>query len=493
MSRRRGLWRLLWLALTPVLAGCPGEQRQETAGALPFAGQEIRIGVPGELGFRTAWEGPLNEWGAQTGAKCSLNELPAREASAPFAALSADDHETIAFFPLEQAGELVGAGDLAPIPESLLKKADQGLPWHDLFAGLSGKLATKKGTALFVPLACPVLVCYYRHDLLTAAGRNPPQTWDEYQQLLETLDDWAPGLGAVEPWGPEFRATMFLARAVSFAQHPANYSLYFDIETGEPLIDSPAFVRALEASRQAVVRMPAAVLSHNPAVCRNAILSGKAALAIAFEAADSTASAGAAAAGTPIERPDSMTIGFIRLPGVREVYNPSRHAWEAPADKGIHQVTLCGFAGTAVGASSRNSKLQTEAGWNALIKVCGGDFASGIPPGIVGLCRESQLRDSISYVGSGLEGDEALACTEAVGQSLRDARLAADLPVTGRLAFRDALAQGLAGALNGSQTPQESLQNVARNWREIIGRLGAAKVRDSYRANLGLSPLSAPE
>src|SRR5262249_36247776 len=156
---------------------------------------------------------------------------------------------------------------LAPLPSSVLTDDDQGVGWRDLFAGLAGKFAARKGTPLFVPLSCPVLVCYYRRDLLGAAGLNPPQTWDDYQQLLEKLPNWAPGLAAAEPWGENFRATMFLARGVCAAQHSGHYSLFFDIETGAPLIDSPGFVRALETARAAVAKMPQDVLTYGPVDC----------------------------------------------------------------------------------------------------------------------------------------------------------------------------------------------------------------------------------
>lgn len=476
----------------PALAGCPTEKDPEPGGeALPFVGQEIRVGVPADMGFRTAWEGPLHEWSAQTGAKYTLTDLPAADSSKPFTAFSGDDRQTLAIFPLEQSGELVAAGELAAIPESLRASDETGLHFGDLFGGLAGKVAARKGVPLFVPLSCPVLVCYYRHDLLSAAGLNPPQTWDEYQQLLDKFESWAPGRVAVEPWSEGFRATMFLARAVSFAQHPSHYSLFFDIETGDPLIDSPGFVRALEMARTAVTKMPPEVLSYDPTDCRGAILHGRAALAITFESpVTGSAAAAEPAAGTAFERPAEMSIGFVRLPGSREIYNPTRRTWEPLADKGIHHATLCAFAGLAVAASSRNSLLQTEAGWNALAKVGGQNLISGFPVGVIGLCRESQLQNPGGTVGPELEGDEAAAYVNAVAQILRDTRIVAELPVAGRVEFRRALAKSLISPLEGSKTPEQALHDVAREWRAIVDQIGATKIRDNYRTNLGLSPLS---
>jgi multiple sugar transport system substrate-binding protein len=473
------------------LAGCPDEKRVERVESLPFAGQEIRIGVPADFGFRTAWEGQLNEWSAQTGGKYALTELEPGDLSEAAGYFEGDDRQTLAIFPLEQAPNLVATGKLAPIPESLRGADENGVLWSDLFAGLAAKIASRKGTPLIVPLDCPVLVCYCRLDLLNAAGLNPPQTWDEYQQLLERIAAWAPGLVAVEPWSERFRTTMFLARAVSLAQHPGHFSLFFDIETGEPLIDSPGFVRALEVARAAVSRMEPAVLTYDPADCRAALLSGRAALAIAYESPAFDESRDKDSSGaTAQKRAGGMTIGVARLPGTREIYNPSRRAWESPAEKGVQRVTLCGFAGWAVAASSAGSPREIEASWNALARVRGRDGVSGFPAGIVGLCRESQLSNPAAVVGTGLDGEEASVYADALAQSLRDLRLVAELPVTRRDEFRSALATAISEALSGSQTAEQALQGASRAWREIIARIGAAIVRDSYRVNLGLSPIS---
>jgi multiple sugar transport system substrate-binding protein len=481
------------LPLLLVLTGCPDEKKTERVESLPYIGQDIRIGVPAEMGFRTAWEGPLNEWSAQTGGKYTLTELmPGDHPEGP-ALFEGDDRQTLAVFPLEQAPAFVAAGQLAPIPESLRKADENGVLWPDLFAGLAAKIASRRGTPMFVPLECPVLVCYYRHDLLNAAGLNPPQTWDEYQQLLERIPAWAPGLVAVEPWSEQFRTTMFLARAVSLAQHPGHFSLFFDIETGEPLIDSPGFIRALEVACAAVARMDPAALACNPADCRAAVLSGRAALSIAYESPGFDRSSDTEHQRAPAQaRAGGMTIGVARLPGTKEIYNPSRHVWEAPAEKGIQRVTLCGFGGWAIAASAAASPREIEASWNALARVRGRDGVSGFPAEVVGLCRESQLSNPAGALGVGLDGEEAAAYANAVAQSLRDPRVVAELPVTGRDEFRGVLTKAIGEALAGSREPDKALETASRGWRDIINRIGTATVRDSYRVNLGLAPMSAP-
>jgi multiple sugar transport system substrate-binding protein len=475
--------------LLSLLAGCPQDDPAKQVHDLPFVGQEIRIAVPDEFGFRGAWEGPLNEWAEQSGARYGLSEYspaagPGSVGAGPFAGSSDRAQPTLAIFPLDRAGEIIAAGQLAPIPPALLDAEENGLAWQDLFGGVREKLASRKNQPLFIPLSVPVLVCYFRQDLLNAAGLAPPQTWDDYQQLLDNLAGWAPECTAVEPWSEEFRATIFLARAVSLAQHPGQYSLFFDIDTGEPLINSAGFVRALETARSALAKMPADVRRFNPADCRNELLQGRAALGIAFETPPIGSPSETAASA---ERPQGLEIGFIRLPGSHEIYDNDRRMWQPVANKKFNHVTLAAFSGWGVGAAAGNSPVQTEAGWNALLKICGDRLTAGFPPGIVDICRESQMHTA-GIAASQLESREAVSYANAVAHSLRETRLVADLPVIGRTQFHRALASGLAVAIDGSMSPEQALESVARDWREIAEKLGRAKVRDSYRSSLGLSP-----
>ncbi|MBS0265244.1 MAG: extracellular solute-binding protein [Planctomycetes bacterium] len=452
---------------------------------LPYAGQEIQIGVPADLGFATAWEGPLNEWQAQAGAKYQLRELPRLEPGQSLDLFAGSDAPTLALFPLERAGELIAAGHLAPIPDSLRGDENSGLGWPDIFQGLRERVASRKSQPLFVPLSVPVLVCYYRQDLLEKSGLKPPQNWDDYQELLNSLGTWAPGKTAVEPWGESWRSTMFLARAVSGAQHPSQYSLFFDIETGAPLISGPAFVRALSGAQQALAKMPKDVLQYTPTQCLAELFAGRAALAIACEPAAVEPQSQGDSASAPVESGvDGLQVSVIRLPGSREVYDASRGVWEPLPDKGISQVTLTGFSGWGVGALASSSKVQVEAAWSALLKASGPDLVSGYPPTVIGLCRESQLQAGVLPATFSLRAP--LSCGPAVAESLRNPRLVAELQIEGREEFRQVLAREVAAALSGSVSAEQALQTVANDWQKIIDRIGVERHRNNYRSSLGL-------
>ena len=118
---------------------------------------------------------------------------------------------------------------------------------------------------------------------LRAANRKAPETWDDYHELVDSIEQWAPGLVAVEPLSPEFRATTFFARSLAFCKHPENYSVWFDVDSAKPTLNSPGFLRALETAHRTWSKLSTDVATYSPADCRRLLLQGKAAMTLSFE------------------------------------------------------------------------------------------------------------------------------------------------------------------------------------------------------------------
>lgn len=473
----------LALCLPCGLSGCPDNGAPTSAttpASRPFEGSAITLSTPAGLGFASDWDGPLAEWSVQAGAEAKLIE---RESDDDLPSQLKTGKTSLGVFAFERLGDLLADRSLAAIPDAIARDAE-GIDWPDLLPGLRDAMPAQDRRPLVVPLACPVLLCYYREDLLQQAQLAPPQTWDDYHKLVESLGDWAPGLSAVEPCSESFLATLFLARAVAYAKHPGRFSVFFDIDNGAPLIDSPAFVRALDMAASSWNRMPAEIRGYSPAGCRKQILEGKAALAIAFES--SAIDAGKMSAVEP--RSEPAVVGFCRLPGVREYYNPTQTTWERPNDKGVHFVTLAGFGGWGVGVSSAAKPTELEAAWNAIGHLGDGSFVAGFPQTVVGFCRESQVGDSGLIDVSAWRGDEASGCLEAIAAGLRDRRIVLELPVPRRQEFLAALRRALQRVLAAEASSEEALQQVAREWQALVKSIGAERLRDTYRLSLGLAP-----
>ncbi len=482
-SRLHSGLKLFVLAQLVLAAGCSEStsEKIDELPEIPFEGQQIQIAIPAGLGLANAWQIDLDEWTAQTRATWNLVDYDPSDQQKPlaeglgFGSGAQGQGATLFVFPITRVAELVEQDLLAEIPVESLR-------WGDLFPGLRegpGSIAGRPGV---VPISSPVLLCYYRHDLFESEQLSPPETWDDYQKLLQKLGER--GLRAVEPWNEQFRATMFLSRAVAYAKHPNQFSLFFDIRSGEPLIDGPGFVRALEESRAAIDQMNSRgnVTGYSPLECRRDFFTGKAAMAICYETGNAEPAA---------ERPASMTVGFVRLPGQPDAYNRSTRQWEPPPNGEINRCTLTAFSGLGVGVSKRATAPQQQAAWHLLsqIAVEPERLIRLFPAATRSLCRTTQLARPEAWTGDDLTSGESRQYVDVLAASLRDSRLVAELSVLGRAKFRRSLSTGIGKVLSGTADPQQALRAVAQEWREIAAEIGETKVLNSYRRSLGLSPL----
>ncbi len=457
------------------LPGCEDPAEKSHAPAHPFAGKTVTVAFPAGGGFGDSWRAALDEWSEQTGAKCTLAEY-----NRPAAGLKELPPGDVLVLPFADLPAVDAVNRLARIPEDA-KAGDVSTDWIDFFPGLRERVLTISGRPTLVPISCPTLACYLRSDLLEKAHLKPPQTWDEYQALLDTLPKWAPGLTAVEPWAPDFRATVFLARALPDVMKPGNYSVYFDIDTGAPLIDSPGFARALETSLAQVPKLSPDSLKLGPAECRRLVFSGKAAMALAFEPGRTDEK--------PVERASGVSLTFVRLPGVRKIYDRQTKSWEPPPSGDVNYATLAPIGGLALAVAKSTPGERAEAAWN-LVNFLGADrFQQALANVPKSVSRETQLAKAVDWMGAELRTDELYSYLGVTAESLRSSNLSPELPMVGRREFRQALTDGITSALEKKATPEAALAEVSHRWQSVSSAFGVERVRDSYRACLGLRPV----
>jgi len=489
---------LLSLLSAVCCGGCGGDEEETKEVVNPFAGMTIDVSLPAGLGLEREWELAVSEWEQRTGAKVQLTPREISPGTSLVEAYggSAEAAGDLILFPLTGLSEL-GDADWLPIISDAQRQSSQ-LDFSDIFQGLRESAISRYGGPAALPLSCPTLVCYYREDLLSAAKLPPPRTWDEYQKLVETTDEWAGGLPVIEPWSEEFRATMFLARAASYVKHPDEYSMFFDIRTGEPQLESPGFQRALQLSRAAVKSMPPEVLNYDTYDCRREFFAGRAAMAITFETGEGNPLPAMVpqrrreSVPDPAEpRPAELAIGFVRLPGAGEVYHHSKKTWTTGRDEGINYVTYTGFGGLAATVPTGNAE-QAPAAWNLLQFLTAREqFGMAFPPYTRSVCRASQTSDPDLWLPVDMTASEGGRYLGELALTLDNKTLVTELPLLGRTKFRAALTTGLTAALTGEAEPEAALKDITAKWQAIAEELGVKSVRDSYRRSLGLRPLGA--
>lgn len=488
-------------------SGC-GQSDEVEVQTRPFEGRSIEVLVPEDFGFPDRWQPVIDEWSEQTGATATLTTFPSSAIGATADGMQkfADRLEqdgasgsppALLLVPLTTVPALVDRGLLAELP-TRDSAADAAL-WPDLYEGLRENVASWNQLPITVPLSSPVLLCYARIDLLEKAGLEPPTTWTEYQRLLETLDEWAPGLTAAEPWDESYAATLFLARAAALARHSANLSFYFDFRSGQSLISTEGFVQALELATRAVRELPEESLNWSPARCRREILEGRAALAIAMETGPANRPLpfgpddGTKPEAAPdSDRADGIELSIRRLPGSAATWNYATNVWTTHPPRQPYRVDVTAFAGLSAAISRKVSQEEADVAWN-LLQTLTSRGPGAMPPGTASLCRISQQSSRAEWVGRELTGREASEAVDAISTALNDTGVVPELPVVGRDRFRASLTKHVLRCLRDEATPQEALDAVAEEWEAIRNELGPLRVLNSYRRSIGLPAITADE
>lgn len=477
-----------WLICVPMIAaslflcGCPDSTSKGTPNTvtLPFKGQEVELCVPKSLNLPNVWEVLIQEWSSQTGATVRWAEYSDDDAAelAKRLETTSSSGGRLALVPLARLSDL--ERNLTPLSAATGVEIDL----KDLFKGLRERVLSRNREVVAVPIAAPSLVCYYRRDLLKAAGKKTPVTWDDYQELIDSLEQWAPNLTAVEPLAPEFRSTTFFARSLAYTKHPENYSVWFDLETGNPVVDSPGFIEAINVAQKAWKKMPTTIREMTPADCRQSILSGKSAMALSYEPLKTERDLSGG------DRAKGIEIGVCRLPGSLRVFNRNSNRWETLPPAKVHAPGMCGSLGWALGVTVPEEGSNQTAAWNLLATLVDREFDSAWATLPKSICRESQIADAPAWNESGITTEESSQFVDALAQMLRDSQIVSDLPVPAADEFRAAASRAVSKILDGEESSSEIAKSMQSEFDAIASSLGKEELRMAYRRGLGMATLS---
>ncbi|MCL4201957.1 MAG: extracellular solute-binding protein [Pirellulaceae bacterium] len=406
--------------------------------------------------------------------------------------LTAEQHRSIAadavIFPSGLMGELAERNLISAIPAGTVNSPEFGR--RDIF-DLIRQTEIVWGEQIFaVPLGSPVLTLLYRQDIFDKIGAVPPETWKQYRELAERLADPAilgdlqpsPVEGwhaAVEPLSDGWASQILLARAAVYARHRNYYSTLFDSQTMEPLIAGPPFVRALEELVAVHQRNAEAMLKVGPAEARRELLAGRCAMAVTWPNRGATSADGSP--GDPV-----LPLAVAELPGSLEVFNYGDGKWQSRDRSEDGRVTLLGIAGRigAVGARTR----QPQAALNLLLSLSSTEWSEQVSPfsKSTSLYRSSQIPIAASWLGRDFE--TAREFGELVKQIQRRSLWLDSVRIPGRSRYLSALDQAVRSAVTGGVQPSESLEQAAKQWREITSELGIEAQRAAYLRSLGMEP-----
>ncbi len=512
MSRIRrsgpGILIRILVAISGLLAtGCngPGSSSATKPAALPFRGETLVVAAVGEPGALPTVAAQRGEWEESRGASCQIVKTPV-EASNPGGA-------HVLVFSGDQLGDLVDAGALAVLPETVVQPpvadasaektgadADSdSLQFDDVIPAYREQVTKYGPDRMALPLGGSALVLVYNRAALTSEANRTaakqagvsldlPATWKDLDALARFFHgrDWdgdgdgdgsensgiALALGA-DPEG--VGDATFLARAAALGQHRDNYSLLFDYDTMAPLVASPPFVEALEGLVALKAFGPPGVEQFDAEAAAKAFREGKAALLI-----DRAERAGRWGGGKV------KSIGVAPLPGSERVYQPKTKVWETtPLSKPNRPSYLPHGGGWLVAVAASAKGRQREAAIDFITYLVNPETSKSLRSD-----RDfPMLPVRGSQVGQGLPdprlapGVESRAWSEALSKTVLAPRVVVGLRIPRADGYLADLSQGRIAAVKG-EPAEKALKTVAENWSARTRSLGQARQAWHYSRSL---------
>jgi ABC-type glycerol-3-phosphate transport system substrate-binding protein len=434
------------------------------------------------------------EWQARS-------ELPVevRQVDAASVPISGPLRADLVFYPSGMLGQLAEARQIVPFPADAMSGPQ--LARGDIFPAQFQAEARWGSQVMALPLGSPQFCLLYRKDRVALPERSPPEDWAEYLEFAKTLASSPPigssGAGAppvpesggepdqavggwygvAEPLAVGWAGQVLLARAASYARHRSQYSTLFNFNTMEPLIAGPPFVKALDELVEAYGLAPPESLDWIPEDVRQAFFAGRLGMAMTWPTHGR-------ASGEPLPE---LPVGFLELPGARQVYGVSEQQWETRREDEPSNVPLLAISGR-LGSITRETRRAAIAA-DALAWISGRDWSPVICPASrsTTLFRDSHLERPEVWVEPAALGS-AGEYAELVQRVQTRSDVLLSLRIPGRARYLAALDEGVRRAVKGQAASAEALAEVAERWRTLTDELGRDAQRDAYSRSLGLQP-----
>ncbi|MEL7036340.1 MAG: extracellular solute-binding protein [Cyanobacteria bacterium J06592_8] len=378
---------------------------------------------------------------------------------------------------------------------------DPSLEWDDIASFFREYGHVYANKIYSIPIDGNYHLMYYRADLLSEAGFQPPNTWDEYLEIAKYFngkdlnDDGEPDYGSCLPKKPgnvTYWAMWSIAASLLQSQG-TQQGIFFNPDTMEPMVNNVAFAKALDIYKATNEYGSPDELEWGLNDGRQAFISGRCALAL--DHGD---------IGTLALLPESNIkdkLGTGIMPGSTEVLD-----WETgelvKCDKftcpfAINGVNYAPFAAAIGWAGTINAAADPEvqaAGYAFLSYISQPvrsnldvtDGQSGFNP-----YRISQFSDSEPWITAGMTPEVASTYLGAIGGTINSPNVVLDLTIPRNYNYqRELLDKAVSDFLAGKISRDEAMRQIAQDWNTLTDQVGREAQKASYRSSLGLDPSS---
>jgi multiple sugar transport system substrate-binding protein len=325
-------------------------------------------------------------------------------------------------------------------------------------------------------------------DQAGLAAWGQPKTWQQVQQVTKFLKgkkvkgkEVYGFLDQPKPWGG-FQFYFTGSRATAYAKYPGEKNWLFD-ENMKPLVNNPAWVRAIQDVIDALPSEPGDQINADPnTTAFQQFVTGTGSLLEWW-----------GDIGTFARTSDTATIGdvlnFDILPGSDDVYNFRTQKWEKLASGPNHAPNMAYLGwGIYVMKTVDSDPKRQKAAWSAAAHLGGKDlsmwtaaYPSGFQP-----YRKSHTNLDLwalagydkKYIGSYMDSQST---------SYNHPNSAIEPRIPGIFQYYSVAEDELQKTFAGKQTAQQGADNVAAAWEKLTDKLGRENQIKYYRISMGLT------
>jgi multiple sugar transport system substrate-binding protein len=465
-----------------------------------FAGVEFSfMGLNNQNLHNFLFRGFLTPWEAYTGAKIKWIDLAQGDYNARLQQSIATG--TVDFDIIEMGAPFEGDMGVKDLLSDMPDWVKTQIDFDDYVNYLKPPVGTWNGKIHRVTIDSDCHTLNYRTDVFSdpdlakqwkdSGGQGdwgPPKTWQQVQAITKFLKgkkfkgkDVFGFLDQPKPWGG-FGFYFLASRATAYAKYPGEKNWLFD-ENFKPLINSPAFVRAIQDVVDALPSEPPDQINAD----------GNTTAFQQFVTGTGSLLEWWGDIGTFARTSDTATIGevldFSILPGSDDVYNFRTQKWEKLAS-GPNQSPNMAYLGWGIYVmkSVDADPKRQKAAWSAAAHLGGKDlsmwtaaYPSGFQP-----YRKSHTNLDL-WALAGYDKKYIGAYMDSQSTSYNHPNSAIEPRIPGIFQYYSIAEDELSKVYAGKETAQQGADNVAAAWEKLTDKLGRENQVKYYRISMGLT------
>lgn len=323
----------------------------------------------------------------------------------------------------------------------------------------------------------PVMQKKYKDK--TGRDLTVPKTWEEYDEVATFFNGWDWDNDGEKNYGSaevvkrdDLMFSAFISRVAAYAKHPdVKDGFFFDINTMEPLVNTPGWVKGLEEFIKAQKYMPPG--GNNFGLGDEIFSFGGGQTLMSYSWDDAFIQA--------MQKNSRIRnkVAAAPLPGSYKVWNRKTGKWDT-FDKPNYAPYITWGWTSAVSKMSKDKDMafdylcffSNQA--NTLHDLQIGRF--GVNP-----YRNSHLHAAFWANKLGWSQKTATTYVDTLAGMDKSHNRVFDLRVPGVNQFMTSMAAGVSKALAGQASAQEALNEVAKEWKRIVDRIGKDRIRAAYK------------